>query len=181
LGHTTAVGNGLQQSRGECQPAGQWPDSAILNTRSIPDKDKVPGSSPGRPTTPRLSCGNARPYSFDRGGFGESPAHSGPRTHPCTAVLRRLRVESRASGSGQVLWRVRMKVVGESVSCGGCRLVKGRTAAVRCYVPQLRAHALLGSLPVKAQWPGFEVAGPAAFSQRASSAPLTACTQRSGG
>jgi hypothetical protein len=89
--------------------------------------------------------------------------------------LRRLRVERRANGSGSSVmasswegcwrkWELRAAVA----------LVKGRTAASTATFLKCGAHALLGSLPVRAQWPGFKAAGPAACCQRVTSATLTA-------
>src|SRR5215216_245624 len=48
----------------------------------------------------------------DRGWSGESPAHSGRRTHPCTAALQRSRPES-GRLTVNVLWGVR-RAVGEA-------------------------------------------------------------------
>jgi hypothetical protein len=100
----------VSSSRSFAQVAG-----AILRKQARgrnPDKDEVPGSSPGRPTIPFLTCDNGRRVvSFDRGWCRPSPAHTGFRTHPCTAVLRRFRVERRTGGS-------RSSVMA-STDCGG--------------------------------------------------------------
>jgi hypothetical protein len=50
--------------------------------RHLADKDEGAGSSPARPTTSGLTCGNARPvFRFHAGHFHKSP-HSGLGTHP---------------------------------------------------------------------------------------------------
>jgi hypothetical protein len=71
------------------------------------------------------------------------------------------RVEREAQG--QVLWRVRVKLAGEGGSCGRLwvweRAGQRLSGATFC---NWGAHALLGSLPVRTQWPGLEAAGPAA-------------------
>src|SRR5215216_5985264 len=76
---------------------------------------------------------------------------------------------------GQVLWRVQHE------GCWRKWELRAAVALVRagqllCGAAFLKcgAHALLGSLPVRAQWPGFEAAGPAACCQRVTSATLTA-------
>ena len=51
--------------------------------RHLADKDEAAGSSPARPTTPLLSCGNAHRWAPS---IAAASAHSGPRTHLCIAV-----------------------------------------------------------------------------------------------
>jgi hypothetical protein len=104
---------GTRRSRATCENAGLHSGEP-----PIADKDEAAGSSPARPTTPQLTCGNARRgFSFNGGCFRE-----GLRT----AVLERIpallssdnygsSVEREAQG--QVLWRVRVKVAGEGGSC----------------------------------------------------------------
>ena len=53
---------------------------AILQLQALvqnPDKDEAAGSSPARPTTPGLTCDNARPLSLR------------PRPRPCVACAQR--------------------------------------------------------------------------------------------
>jgi hypothetical protein len=61
---------------------------------------------------------------------------------------------------GQVLWRVRVKVAGENGSCERLWLLvrAGQLLSGATFL-KCGAHALLGSLPVRAQWPGSEAAG----------------------
>src|SRR5215218_181411 len=76
---------------------------------------------------------------------------------------------------GQVLWRVQHEGCWRKWELrAAVALVKGRTAASTATFLKCGAHALLGSLPVRAQWPGFKAAGPAACCQRVTSATLTA-------
>ena len=62
----------------------------------------------------------------------------------------------------------------ESRLCRALGFGKGRTAASTATFLKCGAHALFGSLPVRAQWPGSEAAGPTACCQRVSSATVTA-------
>jgi len=69
------------------------PSSALVRQRPLvygrfSFQDEAAGSSPARPTTPRLSCGNARRWSVSSRCFWAAPRHRGLRTHPCTAVPR---------------------------------------------------------------------------------------------
>src|SRR5215218_3707377 len=119
-------------------------------------QDEAAGSSPARPTTPGLTWGNARRWSsFNGGCFRE-----GLRT----AVLERIpallssddcgsRVEREAQGQvgGQVLWRVRVKVVGEGGSCGRLWVGKGQDSCCLMLRSSNAVH-MLGSLLVRAQW-----------------------------
>jgi hypothetical protein len=129
-------------------------------------------------------CRNARRWSSFKGGcFRE-----GLRT----AVLERIPalLSSDDCGSsvereaqGQVLWRVQhegcwrkwelraavaLVRTGQDRTgqdrTGQDRTGQDRTAASTATFLKCGAHALLGSLPVRAQWPGFEAAGPAACS-----------------
>jgi hypothetical protein len=74
------VRSGRQQSRAGRRSTGQRPDCALLNARSISDKDEVPGSSPGRPTSHsrrsqrcRQRAGNARRQPGPHRGRTPSP------------------------------------------------------------------------------------------------------------
>ena len=104
-----------------------------------------------------------------------------------TAVLGRIpallssdefRVERRAQGSGQALWRVAGRLL-RKWSCGRLWLCEeqGQLLSSATFL-RCGAHALLGSLlgslAVRAQWQGCEAAGPAACCQRVSSATLAA-------
>jgi hypothetical protein len=97
-------------------------------------QDEAAGSSPARPTTPGLTCGNAYPVvSFNRGCSHQSPAHSGPRTHPClgglpggcTVALQRIPVRIQAVRGSAVLNHscavsLTSGVPRHSLPCGSC-------------------------------------------------------------
>jgi hypothetical protein len=62
---------------------------------SIADKDEAAGSSPARPTTPGLTCGNARPWLLS------IAAASARRL--CTAVLERIPCDLTSEDARRVL------------------------------------------------------------------------------
>jgi hypothetical protein len=125
-----AVPNGLQR---HVVRAGHRCNPGETSLGQNPDKDEAAGPSPARPTTPRLSCGNAV-GCLHRSRSLPSVCAQRSRTHPCTAVLGRCGSSVEREAVRQVLWRVQQRAV-----------------LWRAEVSMLAGRALTKSLP---QWAG---------------------------
>src|SRR5262245_16043011 len=82
-----AVNHGQQRSTTVARPRLTWRAHYLVRP-DAPDKDEVPGSSPGRPTTPPLTSGNAGHLAVWR---PRTRSHNAlrPRYAACRAVVTR--------------------------------------------------------------------------------------------
>ena len=117
------------RSRTTCKNAGLH-----SGKRVIADKDEAAGSSPARPTTPELTCGNACLLPHRPWPAAVCSLHSGPRTYPCMighrVVMDFVTCQDRLAHS----------VAGapDPVECRGLRNEQGvgrRSAAFRVFRP----------------------------------------------